>query len=115
MTSVLARLETASASTWMLMFMFVVVFCALISWHRNPNIPFDLSQMLVDSTTGKIAVEKVGYVVALGISTWGVVALIESNHITEWYFGVYISAFVLGRMGSTGISAYKDVKAEKPS
>lgn len=88
-----------------------LVLILAFSWHKDKGIDFDLRQTVIDSATGKIAIEKVGYMTALCVSTWGFVALTLENHLSEWYFTAYISAFAAARIASQGLSVYKDMKS----
>jgi hypothetical protein len=79
------------------------IVCGVVwSWHVQDD-EFCLRQVLLDGTTGKISIEKVGYMTALSIGTWGFVALILKEQLTEWYAGLYLGAFVLGRLGNSWI------------
>lgn len=94
--------------------MAVIVIAVVWSWHSNPDSGFHLQQVLVDSVTGKIAIEKVGYMTALAIGSWGFVTLILRDKMTEWYAGLYLTAFVLGRLGSSWLSVKKDIAEIQP-
>lgn len=81
-----------------------------VVWHLNPKTEFDLRQALVDSVTGKIAIEKVGYMVALGLSSWGFVTLTLMGQLTEMYFATFMTAFTLARVASQGMAIHREVK-----
>lgn len=97
------------ASIVFLTVMSFLVVLVVWSWHRDKSIDFHLQQVLVDSVTGKISIEKVGFMTALAISTWGFVALTIQGKMSEWYAGLYMSAFVLARTGSAWMSVKKDL------
>lgn len=99
--------ENTDPSIVVLVLMSVLVIGVVWSWHRNAGMSFDLSQVLVDSVTGKISIEKVGFMVALAISTWGFVTLILRDKMTEWYFTAFLSVFALARLGSQGLAVWK--------
>ena len=92
-----------------LIFMVAVVCILMWKWHRDDN-QFHLQQVLVDNTTGKIAIEKVAYMSALSVGSWGFVALIQSEKMNVEYFATYLGVFALSRAASSGISVFKDVK-----
>lgn len=96
-----------------LLFMTICVLIVVLNWHRTGKI--DLSQVLVDSTSGKIAIEKVGYMTALATSTWGFIDLSLHDRLTEWYAGLYVGLLISGRVANTAINAYKDVKKNADS
>lgn len=102
--------ENTDPSIVALILMTLMIVMVVWSWHRDKSTDFDLRQVLVDSVTGKMAVEKVGYMVALAISTWGFVTLILRNGMSEWYFTAYIGAFVLARFGAQSLAVWKDSK-----
>lgn len=94
----------------------IVMTCLVVMvvwrWHLSDD-SFKLQQVLVDNVTGKIAIEKVGYMTALAFGTWGMVALIQQQKMTEGYFTAYLGVFALSRAASAGISALKDVGIAK--
>ena len=88
-----------------LIVMFGIVISVVWSWHRTKD-GFDLSQVLVNSITGKIDVEKVGYMSVLAIWCWGFIALILDHLLTEYYVGIGVGAFVIGK----GIKSWTDMQ-----
>lgn len=94
-------------------FLFLVVAGAALiiwAWHKD-NDTFDLRQALVDSVTGKLSVEKAGFVVALAFSTWTLVTLVLNDKLTEWFFTAYLGVFGVTRVASQALSVIKDTKA----
>ena len=81
-----------------------------LSWHRSPSVDFDLRQAVTDSVTGKLSVEKVAFMTALCVSTWGFVSLTLEGKLTEWYFSAYMLAFAAARVASQGLSVIKETK-----
>lgn len=112
-TAVITWFDHITVASVLLMVVTAGIFAVLVSWHRNPDDTFDLRQSVVDSTTGKIAVEKMGYMVALAYGTWIMVALVEANKMSENYYTIFLSVFAVVRVASSGISAMKDVSMEK--
>lgn len=78
-------------------------------WHRS-DAPFDLQQLVVDNTSGKLSIEKVGYMTVLGITSWGMTGLFSTGKMTENYMTIYLSVFALARAASSGMSVLKDIK-----
>ncbi len=64
----------------------------LLTWHRAAD-EFDLRWSVVDATTGKVSLFKLGQLAALIVSTWGFVVLIERDKMTEFYFVGYMLAW----------------------
>jgi len=77
----------------------VVLFFA-IYWHVNKSVDFDLRQTVIDSQTGKISVEKFGFMTSLTASTWALVTLTLDGRLTEWFFAGYMAAFAVARWAS---------------
>lgn len=98
------------ASALSLALMAVIVIAVVTSWHRHKE-GFDLSQCIVDSATGKVSPEKIGYMTVLALMSWGFVALTLKGLMTEWYAGLYAGIFVMGRIGYK----YADAKAGAPN
>jgi hypothetical protein len=108
-----ALLASIDASQVSLAVMTVLVLGVVASWHeKKPG--FDLSDSLVDTTTGKVSPEKIGYMVVLALMSWGFVALILTNRMTEWFAGLYGGMFVMGRIGYKWADAKKESQNVKP-
>lgn len=112
-SSIIALLSHADPALTSLAFMVVIVIFVVASWHHSKD-GFDLSQCIVDSTTGRISPEKVGYMTALAIMTWAFVALVMHDKMTEWYATVYAGLFVMGRLGSQYLTTKKDIANADP-
>ena len=93
-----------------LIVMMTVIVILLFRWHTDSS-GFALQQVLVDGVTGRIAIEKVGYMMSLAIGSWGFAALIQTGKMTEGYFTAYLGVFALSRAVSSGISVVKDIKS----
>ena len=104
-------LGSQDISTWYLLAMTLIVAIVLTIWHRSDG-NFHLKQVLVDSVSEKISIEKVGYMTALAIGTWGFITLIQRDKMTEWFFMGYLSVFALSRVASSAISVTKDIKSQ---
>ena len=86
-----------------------LVIAVVWSWHANKSLDFHLQQCLIDSVTGKIAIEKIGFMSVLALWCWGFVAQTLKGSLSEWYVGLGVGAFVLGRLGSSFLSVKKDI------
>jgi hypothetical protein len=74
----------------------------LYAQHKDDK--FDLRNVLVDSTTDKVSLVKLGQFVALCVSTWGFVVLVQKDKLTEWYFAGYILSWVGANLGNKWIT-----------
>lgn len=110
----LALVAGMSPSLVVLSIMFVVVLCVVWSWHRDKTNDFHLQQILVDNVSNKISAEKVGYMTALALMSWGFVDYVIDKRLPEWYVYAFGGLFVLGRVASSGFSVWKDVSKPKP-
>jgi len=106
-------LKSIDPSSISLLVLVILVIAVVWYWHLSDN-SFNLQQCLLDSVTGKISVEKIGYMTALSLMSWGFVTLVLHDKITEWYAGLFGGLFVLGRAVSSGLSVIKDVKIVPP-
>lgn len=87
--------------------MLVVLYLAF-TWHTDTGVDFDIRQCVVDSVTGKISIEKLAFMSALVVSTWGFVTLVLTEKMTEMYFTTYMGAFAVARAFSQFTSVKKD-------
>jgi hypothetical protein len=60
-------------------------------WHYKRDVRFDVKDIIVDTSTGKVSLYKIGQVVALIISTWIIVHETKSNRLSEWLFLSYMA------------------------
>lgn len=105
-------IRTIDPSSAALVVTALVVVAVVVQWHRADD-TFKLQQVLVDNTSGKISIEKVGYMTSLAIGSWGFVALTLHDKMTEGYFTAYLGVFALARAASSGLSVFKDVKTSE--
>lgn len=108
---VLNWLRAIDPSTVALLVGTFISIAVVTSWHRS-NDNFHLQQMLVDNVSGKVSIEKVGYISALAIGSWGFVALTLHDKMTEGYFTAYLGVFALSRVASSGLTVFKDTKTD---
>jgi hypothetical protein len=77
----------------------------IIAWRisarasRNPDNKFDLSESFTGDN-GKTSMSRISVFVALVVSTWVLIVLVVTNHLTEWFYTAYVGAFVLNGIGS---------------
>lgn len=91
---------------------FALVVLLVWRWQVDDS-HFDLKQILVDSVTGKISIEKVAFMTALSVMTWGFVTLTLRDKMTEWYAMAYGGMFVLGRAFSQATSVWRDTTSKQ--
>lgn len=84
----LAEVYQIMATLLLLLFLLVVVY-PIIKWHNNPSVTkIDLADLIVDN--GKISLFKIGQVVALIISSWAFILLVQQKNLTWEYFATYM-------------------------
>lgn len=69
-------------------------------WHMSPASDFDMKWMLVESTTGKVSIYKVGQATALAVSTWVLVNETRAGRLNEWLFCGYMVAWAGANLAS---------------
>lgn len=87
-----------------------VALLTVISWHRDTNSDFHLKYAIVDSVTGKISIEKIGFMTTLFLFSWGFVALYLKDKLSMEYVYAFGGIFALGRIGSQGLTVLRDIK-----
>lgn len=60
---------------------------------HNKESKFDFAQAFLDSR-GKTSMGRICTFVALVVSTWAVVALVQMDKLTDTFYAIYIGAFV---------------------
>jgi hypothetical protein len=73
-------------------FLALVASFVLYKWHTNSSNTFDLTDILL-GPDGKVSLYKVSQAVALAVSTWGFIILIQQGKLTEWYFTAYMGVW----------------------
>lgn len=66
----------------------------------------DLRYLILDSKTKKPSIHKIGQGLALVVSTWGFLVLIERNLLTEFYFTGYMVTWA----GTSALNKWIDNK-----
>lgn len=72
---------------------------------------FDLRYLIIDDTSKKPSIHKLGQALALLVSTWGFVYLIEHDKFSEGYLTIYMGVWA----GSTAMNKWLDSKAQPTS
>ena len=68
---------------------------------------FDFAQAFSDAD-GKTSMGRICVFVALTVSTWAMVALVQSDKLTEWFYTAYLGAFVVNGLGSKFLDKGKE-------
>lgn len=71
----------------------LIALAGAIWLHFNKDNVVSLSDLVAESSTGKLSLSKVGQLAALVVSTWGFVHLTLAYKLTEWYFTAYMLAW----------------------
>jgi hypothetical protein len=87
----LAEVYDLMATMFLLLFMLVIVI-PIIKWHKNPSVKkVDLADIIVDN--GKVSLFKIGQVIALIISSWAFVTLVQQKSLTWEFFATYMAVW----------------------
>jgi hypothetical protein len=82
----------------------------LFRLDRDPTSTFKFYQFL-SNKEGQADKYALGYLFALGVSSWGLWFLISHDRLTEWFWNGYIWAFVVG---AAAVGITKAIKAPQP-
>jgi len=72
----------------------------LYRWQSNASNTFDLTDILLGDDS-KASLYKVGQALALSVSTWGFVILVQQGKLTEWYFTAYMTVWAGANVART--------------
>lgn len=78
-------------------------------WQIDKKNTFNAVDFVLDAN-GKADLTKAGQIVALAVSSWGFVYEVREGKLTEFYLGIYMSAWT----AAAGVVAYLQSKAQKP-
>ncbi len=78
----------------------------LLHWQRCPD-QFDLRWILVDTETQKVSLFKAGQLVALIVSTYAFVILVQRDKLTEWFFAGYMLTWAGANLANKWITSTK--------
>lgn len=84
-----------------------LVVLALVAVTRDQRNCVSLLQLVVEARTGRLSLSRVGQLVALIVSSWGFVALVRADKLTEWYFSSYMIAWAGARLASQFLDTKK--------
>lgn len=79
----------------------------VIAAHRDEKFQGTLWDLVSDKKD-HLSVFQLGVITALLISSWGFVVLILSDKMTEWYFTIYMTVLVVGKLANNAISVKND-------
>jgi capsule polysaccharide export protein KpsC/LpsZ len=86
-----------------------LVFAVILwNWQKSADVNFDLRWLLVDSQTEKVSLMKVGQAVALVTSTWGFIALLSKDKLTEFYFIGYMASWAGANLANKFIETRRE-------
>lgn len=66
-----------------------VLLVVLFLWQRKDD-AFDLRWLLVDTTTHKVSIFKVGQLIALWASTWALISMTRKANLTDSTNGIHL-------------------------
>ena len=97
-------------------FALLVILAGLLLYKasRSSAYRFNLEDLLLDRGTGKASLGKLGQLTALCVSTWLIVYLAIGGHLTEFYFGTYMTAWVAANVTNKVVDQ-RNKNAELPS
>jgi hypothetical protein len=84
----------------------VIILLALMQMKRDK---YDLRSLITNDTTKRPSLQKLGQAIAMLVSTWGFIVLIERNLLTEWYYALYMAVW----SGNTALHKYLDNKEKQ--
>ena len=70
---------------------------------KSKESKFSLEDLFLDPLTGKASLSKLGQFTALSVSTWGFAYITLSQHMTEWYMGIYCASWAGANLASKWI------------
>ena len=105
LASLFASLNT-SIEYVMLMVSALVLVVLVFSWHRDAKSVIDLTDLIVDSDTGKTSLYKIGQILALLVSTWVMIHETSAGRLSEWLYLSYMIAW----SGANIAKKYLDLK-----
>ena len=98
---------TIPLDTVILLLGLLLLLAALLYAQRKGD-NFDLRWVLVDTTTEKVSLMKLGQFVALCVSTWVLIHEVRAGRLTEWLFFGYIATFSGANLANKFIDRYKE-------
>lgn len=85
----------------------LVVLAGVLAWKATQSASkFDFAEAFLDAD-GKTSMGRICVFVALAVSTWGMVVLVQTDKLTDSYFTIYIGAFVVNGLGSKFLDGRK--------
>lgn len=83
-------------ATFGLVLILLVVLAGTLAFKatHNTKSKFDFGEAFLDDS-GKTSMSRICTFVALAVSTWAMVALVQMDKLTEWFYVAYLGAFVV--------------------
>lgn len=78
---------------------------------RSTKSKFSLDEALLDDS-GKTSMSRICTFVALSVSTWAMVALVQTDKLTEWFYALYLGAFVVNGVAHKLIDKTKEANEQ---
>lgn len=85
----------AMVMTWPMVTMIITFSLGvwLVVTFQRGRPEFDFADLICDSR-GRVDLNRFGSFVALAVSSWGFVALVIKDQLSEFYFGLYMASWV---------------------
>lgn len=84
----------------------LIICVILYKWHNNPHNTFNLTDALLGPDE-RVSLYKIGQAVALIVSTWAFIIMVQKDKLTEFYFYGYMSIWA-------GINLAKNIFGKAP-
>lgn len=84
----------------------------LYLWQREKD-SFDIRHLIVDSSSERVSLFKLGQLVALVVSTWALVHETRRGFLTEWLFAVYMLSWTGANIANKVTEKYKSLEPPK--
>ena len=91
----------------------VAIVVSIIYWHFDKKTIFDVRDLLIDKTTQRLSLYKIGQFFALMVSTWALIHETRYGRLTEWLFGAYMVAWSGANLANKYLDKFKEVIAPK--
>lgn len=87
------------------------ILAAILAYRssKDETSKFNFAEAFLDAN-GKTSMARVCTFVALSVSTWALVAMVQMDKLTEWFYTAYLTAFVINGTASKWIDTKSDKK-----
>jgi hypothetical protein len=90
-----------------LLVMYMILGVILYKVHNSEASKFFIDHLFLDDE-GKASTSKLAQIIALVTSSWAFINLTLNDKLTEWFFGLYMTVWVINR----GFTKWLDLKKE---